>query len=162
MLTNKNSLILFLCTFFVFGCSTQQHQMASYYNYETECIGIGLDGTQTIIAYGTGINGKEAISQSHRNGISDLLFKGIRSNKFEYNSKPIVSEVNAKDKYEVYFNKFFATDGDYLKFINGSSSTKWPSNVNKNGSPKIMYKTTFHVLISDLKRKMVEDNIIHE
>jgi hypothetical protein len=136
--------------------------MPTYYNYKTECLGIGLDGSQTIIAYGTGMNGKEAINQSLKNGISDLLFKGTVSDRQECNLKPIVPEVNAKDKYEGYFNNFFAAGGDYLKYISGSSSKKWPTNVNKNGSPRIMYKTTFHILRSDLRKKLIEDNIIHE
>lgn len=161
MLINKKSLTLFICIIFVFGCSPQR-QMSTYYNYESECIGIGLDGAQTIIAYGAGMNGKEAITQSLKNGMSDLLFKGIISNTPECNLKPIVAEVNAKDKYENYFNNFFTTGGDYLKFINGSSSKKWPTKVGQNGSPRVMYKTTFHILRSDLRKKLVEDHIIHE
>lgn len=161
MFTNKKSLILFVCIVFVFGCA-QQRQMPTYYTYKTECIGIGLDGTQTIIAYGTGMSGKEAIAQSIKNGMNDLLFKGIVSDKQECNLKPIVPEVNAKDKYEGYFNIFFSTGGDYLKYISGTSSKKWPTKVNKNGSPSVMYKTTFHILRSDLRKKLIEDNIIHE
>lgn len=161
MLINKKSLIFFICIGFVFGCSTPR-QMSTYYKYETECIGIGLDGAQTIIAYGTGMNGKEAVTQSLKNGMSDLLFKGIISNNPECNLKPIVPEVNAKDKYESYFNNFFSPRGDYLKYIGGTSSKKWPTNVNKNGSPRVMYKTTFHILRADLRKKLEEDHIIHE
>lgn len=161
MVTIRKKLIFSICLIFVFGCAPQR-QMSTYYKYETECLGIGFEGTQTIIAYGTGINGKEAISQSLKNGMTDLLFKGIISNNTECNLKPIVPEVNAKDKYENYFNNFFKPDGDYLKYIAGTSSKKWPTNVNKNGSPRVMYKTTFHILRSELKRKLVEDNIIHE
>lgn len=161
MVITKKSLMLFVCILFIFGCS-QQREMPAYYNYKTECLGIGLDGSQTIIAYGYGMNGKEAIAQSLRNGMYDLLFKGIVSEKQECNLKPIVPEVNAKEKYEEYFNKFFASDGEYLKFIKDTSSKKWPTTVSQNGSPRIMYKTTFHILRLELRKKLIEENIIHE
>jgi hypothetical protein len=145
------------------GCTTVKEQVVTGYNYETECLGVGLDGNQTIAACGTGMDGKEAILQSMKNGINDLLFKGTRSNNQECNLKPIVPEVNAKIKYADYFNKFFMNDGEYKNFIMMKpSSNKLATNANKSGTPRILYKTTFHVQRSALIRKLIEDKIIHE
>lgn len=163
-MTQKKILFIaiILFTTLLIGCSVQQ-QVVTGYNYETECLGKGLDGSHTIASYGTGMDGKEAIQQSMKNGINDLLFKGTRSNRQECNLIPIIPEVNAKEKYNDYFNVFFANGGDYKNFIlMKPSSKKIATNVNKTGTPRILYKSTFHVQTSELKRKLINDKIIHE
>ena len=160
---NKIQIVFLAIAFIAGGCKTVKEQVVTGYNYETECLGVGLDGNQTIASYGTGMEGKEAILQSMKNGISDILFKGTRSNNQDCNLKPIVPEVNANTKYASYFNKFFTNDGEYKNFIlMNPSSKKLATNPNKSGTPRILYKTTFHVQRSALIRKMIEDKIIHE
>lgn len=144
------------------GCANKQ-QIATNYHYQTECIDYGFNGTATIVSYGTGMNGKEAVNQAIKTGIYDLLFTGTRSSRVECNIKPIVPEVNAREKYQSYFNEFFKVDGEYLNFVSrGTSSRKITTNTSRNSAPRILYKTTFHLNVSDLKSKLIEDQILFE
>ena len=62
------------------SCGSTQMKGAGNYNYETECIGVEGDGSQTVKGWGSGRNREDAVEQSKKNGLSSVLFKGIRSN----------------------------------------------------------------------------------
>ena len=87
------------------SCSSKKSIAANYSN-PTECLGVELDGSQTLKAWGNGRNRQDAVDQAKKNAIRDVIFKGIRDGKSECNTKPLVFEVNAQDKYEDYFNVF--------------------------------------------------------
>jgi hypothetical protein len=161
---NLSKLLLVIGIIVILGSGClQNQQIATNYHYQTECIDNGFDGIATIVSYGSGMNGKEAANQAIKNGIYDLLFSGARSNRIECNIKPIIPEVNAKDKYESYFNDFFKVGGKYLDFVkHGTSAKKITNNINRNSAARILYKTTFHLNISELKRELIEDQILFE
>ena len=54
--------------------------------------------------------------------LQDVMFKGIRKGKNECNLIPLVVEVNAREKYEAYFDSFFSQDRQYQEYT--SISTK--------------------------------------
>jgi hypothetical protein len=140
-----------------------QRQIAGTYNYESECMGVEIDGSQTLHVWGNGRNRTDAIEQAKKNGVRDVLFKGIRAGKSECNLKPIVSEVNAQEKYEDYFNKFFADGGPYQNFISGKDGSNLHLEVIKNRKKigaQETYRITVRVLRADLKAKMIADRII--
>ena len=72
----------------------------AYTTFETECLGVELDGTQTLRAWGTGKNKGDAIDQAKKNAVRDVIFKGITSGSSECNKRPLIFEVNAQEKYE--------------------------------------------------------------
>ncbi len=140
-------------------CSAQK-RIAGNYSYETECLGVELDGTQILKAWGYGSNKPIAIEQAKKNAIKDVLFKGIRNGKSDCSMKPVVLETNALENHEDYFNKFFSDGGDYLNFISQKDESK-PKNIDKkNARTGIEIGVVVGVLISDLKKKMIQDNII--
>ncbi len=94
-----------------------QRKIAAYNTYPTECIGIEMDGSQTVKAWGTGRNRGDAVEQAKKTAVRDVLFNGIRAGKAECQTKPVLPEVNVREKNEAYFNKFFADGGDFRKFI---------------------------------------------
>ena len=95
---------------------------SSYYTYKTECLGVELDGSQTLRAWGTGKNKKDAIEQAKKNAIHDILFQGIHDGQSKCSVKPLLTEVNAADKYEDYFNAFFQDKGSYQTFVSGEEN----------------------------------------
>ena len=105
-------LILF-CVTSIFA----QKKIAGNYGYKTECLGVELDGSQTVKAWGNGRNRLDAVEQAKKNALRDVLFFGLLEGKQECQQKPLIFEVNAQDKYEDYFNKFFADGGEYKNFI---------------------------------------------
>lgn len=96
------------------GCQTST---SSYAGYETECLGIELDGSQKLRAWGQGRHRQQAMQQAAKNAISDVIFKGIRGGSGGCDVKPLVYEANARDKYEDYFNRFFSDNGDYTRYM---------------------------------------------
>ncbi|NBU82645.1 MAG: hypothetical protein EBS55_13465, partial [Flavobacteriaceae bacterium] len=97
--------------------ATAQKKTAGYYAYKTECLGVELDGSQTLKAWGNGRNRADAVEQAKKNAMRDVIFKGIREGKQECNQKPLIFEVNAEEKYEDYFNAFFADGGEYKNYV---------------------------------------------
>ena len=93
----------FIATLFVlvFTFSAKaQKKTAGYYAYKTECLGVELDGSQTLKAWGNGRNRADAVEQAKKNAMRDVIFKGIREGKQECNQKPLIFEVNAEEKHE--------------------------------------------------------------
>ncbi|OFX52525.1 MAG: hypothetical protein A2046_06090 [Bacteroidetes bacterium GWA2_30_7] len=162
---NKNLffsiIVLFLSTTTISGFA--QKSIGGYYTYETECLGVELDGSQTVKSWGSGRNREDAIEQAKKNAVRDVLFNGIKKGKPDCNVKPVIFEVNAQEKYEDYFNKFFTDGGEYDKFCSPKDGSKYHFEVIKDrqkaGSQET-YALIVRVLRADLKAKMVEDNII--
>lgn len=112
----KLSIFIFL-GFLMYSCTPQRMAAGNYNTYETECIGVEGDGTQTLLSWGQGRNRMDAVEQAKKNAVRDVIFKGISYGKGECNSKPLITEVNAEEKYEDYFFSFFIDKGPYLEFV---------------------------------------------
>ena len=147
-------------------CSAQKKKasMAGEYKYESECMGVEGDGSQTLKAWGTGNSKNDAVEQAKKNAVRDVLFKGIRDGKSECNVKPVINEVNAQEKYEDYFNKFFSDDGPYKNFI---SMNDEPISVvggkvsdRKRMADGVQYGVIVQVRRAELKQQMIKDNIL--
>lgn len=144
------------------SCGDPQRNVAGNYNYETECFGVEGDGSQTVKGWGSGRNREDAVEQAKKNGLADVLFKGIRSNK-GCNSKPILFDSNIREKKEDYFNAFFADGGPYMEFITGEDGSDLHFSVVK-GRGKAGDQVTYGVIIrvqrAKLKAKMIQDGIL--
>ena len=160
----KTSLLLQLTVAtLLMGCLSNQNKTAGYYNYKTECLGVEMDGSQTLKVWGSGRNHLDALEQAKKNGVRDVLFKGITDGKPECNMKPVVPEVNAQEKYEDYFNKFFADNGPYKNFISYEDASRIQPEIIKSkerAATQVTYRTTIRVHRSELKEQMIKDGIL--
>lgn len=100
-----------------FTGQSQKSKVKNYYQYNTECIGVEHDGTQTLKVWGKGRNRIYAIEQAKKNALYDVLFKGISAGSSACTTPPIVPEPNAREIYSDYFNAFFNENGPYREFI---------------------------------------------
>ncbi|WP_319591085.1 hypothetical protein [uncultured Draconibacterium sp.] len=130
---------------------------SGYYSFESECLGIELDGSQTLKAWGRGKNRKDAVEQAKKNAVRDVIFKGIRKGSPECNLKPILVEVNAHERHEDYFNAFFADDGPYKDFITNDDRAPVEKHLAGND---LVCGVTVRVLRSDLKKQLEGDSIL--
>lgn len=158
------SVIVLASSLFISSCKlTPQEKSGGSYTFETSCLGVEMDGSHTVQAWGDGRNRTDAIEQAKKNAVRDILFKGIRNGKPDCQMKPVVPEVNAQEKYEEYFNKFFADGGPYKQFISKKDGNDWHIEVIesrlKSGS-QAKYRVTIRVMRSELKAKMIEDKIL--
>ncbi|MFK7947149.1 MAG: hypothetical protein AB8G11_06155 [Saprospiraceae bacterium] len=158
-----NIFLLIIATFicyFLNSCGTQQ--VGGNFTYESECLGVALDGSQTIKSWGQGRNYLKAIEQAKKNAVRDVLFKGINKGTNECNPRPLVPEVNAQEKYERYFNSFFSDKGAYTKFVSSkdeSLRSKTNSRVatTENG---VVVGVVVRVLRDDLKNHLYRQEIL--
>lgn len=159
----KNLLLIsFLLALFILPSCNSQKQIAGNYSYKTECLGIEMDGSQTVKAWGNGRNRWDAIEQAKKTAVRDVLFNGIYEGKQDCEKRPIVAEVNAQQKYEPYFNKFFADDGDYKKFVSLKDERigQKVSRDRKGARQSVTHGVVVRVLRAELKQKMIEDGIL--
>lgn len=147
----------------VTSCSTSKTtDISSEYafaTFETECLGVELDGSQTLRAWGKGKNKADAIEQAKKNAVRDVLFKGINAGSGECNKRPLILEVNAQEKYEYYFNAFFRDGGEYKKYVSSEDENK-TSKVRAKHSTQENYGVVVRVKCAELRQRLIDDNII--
>lgn len=148
--------IVAFCLIFYCSCKPAG-TIAAHYSYETECLGVQGDGSQTLKAWGKGSNKMIAASQAKINAIKDVLFKGISKGNSGCNVRPLIVAVNAQEKHRDYFLAFFGTSGTYNKFVSNVDGVKDTQFVNDS---KTVCGTTIKVLRSELRKQLVKDKIL--
>jgi hypothetical protein len=153
----KSTVVLFFCFLtLATGCKAPLNGVAGNYVYKTECLGNELNGSITVKAWGFGKNEKEAIQQAKINAIKDILFSGIYEGKSDCGHIALITEVNAYQKNEVYFNDFFSNSGDYSDFVKVESSKE--DIVIKPARNGITVGLVVKIFKSDLNEKMIKDS----
>lgn len=160
----KQFFITVLFLFAIFIQTNAQTTTGAYFEYEPECMGVELDGSQTLRVWGVGRNKKDAVEQAKKDAVRAVVFKGIRGGLSGCNTKPVIFEVNAEEKYEDYFNVFFMDNGEYLKYVSMKDEKR--VNIFKKDKEKekskhfVKYAITVRVLRSELKKRFEDDNIL--
>lgn len=140
------------------ACNNTKKGVISFQNIETECLGSELDGSYTVRAWGIGRNSVDAMEQARKNAVRDFIFQGVSKGQ-GCEIRPILFEVNAKDKYQNYFNRFFADNGEYRHYVSMRDRRpgSWIHSRKKGG---IICGIIVRVKHADLKAKLAEDGIL--
>ncbi len=154
-------LTLMVCLVLV-GCKTPTKVDSTYasVNSEAECLGTDLDGTQTLRSFGKGKNKAQAMETARKNAVRAVLFRGIQAGTSECSSRPIVNTVNAEEKYESYFNKFFA-DGGAFEEYSSLIDEKRTSRIKSSDKAVENWGVIVRVDRAGLKDRMINDGIIN-
>lgn len=136
-------------------------QVLKAQSYETECINVEQDGSQTLRVWGEGRNRGDAIEQAKKNAVYEILFRGVQKGNKGYNLRPIVTEVNARERYRTYFDTFFKDGGDYRKYVS-MADRRWGTTQKIETGIQVRYCTTVRVLVPELRARMIKDGIIKE
>ena len=115
----KKTLLSFLVAFLLMSADAQAQNV--YSRSAIRCLGVELDGSQTLRVQRYGLNRSDAKEQTMKNAVWAVVFDGIREGVSGCNMRPLVTEVNARERYEDYFNVFFADGGEYKKYV----TIKW-------------------------------------
>ncbi len=132
---------------------------AVYSRSSIRCMGVELDGSQTLRVQGYGRNRSDAKEQAMKNAVWAVIFDGIRDGVDGCNMRPLVTEVNAKERYEDYFNLFFADNGAYKEYVS-LRDTKKRSGGKSKDKLGYAYDLTIRVLRAQLKSRLKADNVI--
>lgn len=130
-----------------------------YARSSVRCMGVELDGSQTLRVQGYGRNRLDAKEQAKKNAVWAVIFDGIREGSGGCNMRPLVTEVNAKERYEDYFNLFFADNGPYKEYVS-LKDTKYRSGGRSKDKLGYAYDLTIRVLRAQLKERLKADNVI--
>ncbi len=142
------------------GCGAKKSQ--AYYDYQSKIIATELDGSYTIRAFGRARNAADAYVQAQKQAVRDVIFKGVVSATSQVKDlKPLLLEVNAEEKYEDYFNAFFADGGEYRKFASSKEKRTLSSNWNRTDTQSTA-QVTVCVFRNELKQKLIEDGILKQ
>lgn len=148
------------CAIMLSSCGTHKH--TAYYDHKTKLIGTELDGSYTVVAWGRARNAVDAFHQAQKQAVYDVIFNGAEAQTTNLrNILPMLLEVNAKDKYQDYFNAFFADKGEYTKYCSKKDRRWWTSEFYRSDRQTVC-KTTVVVYSSKLKEKLIQDKIIQE
>lgn len=161
MKTQKLILVAFLVTSLAFSSHGQQ-STAGNYTYKSECMGVEMDGSQTVKAWGNGRNKHDAVEQAKKNAVRDVLFNGIIEGKQDCERRPLVSEVNAQAKYDSYFNSFFKDGGDFKHFISLKDERIFDkiSRDKQKARQSVTHGLIVRVLRGELKERLIADGIL--
>lgn len=149
------SLAVALCM----SVSAQAQGVASFHDQPVECLGVELDGSQTLRSTGSGNTKSDAVEQAKKNAVWAVIFDGIRQGKAGCDMRPLLNEANAREKYEEYFNIFFADGGEYKKYVSMEDEKRRSKDKSKNKYYK-NYTITVRVLRSELKARLKQDNVL--
>jgi len=153
-----NLIISIVVAFSIAGVVKAQG-VVSFHEQPVECLGVELDGSQTLRSMGSGNTRSDAIEQAKKNAVWAVIFDGIRQGKPGCDMRPLLNEANAKDKYAEYFNIFFADGGEYKKYVSMADQKRRSKDKSKNKYYK-NYTITVRVLRSELKTRLKQDNIL--
>ena len=155
---------LLLSVLFISCSNNPQKKIAGNYTLKTECLGVELDGSQTLKTWGNGRYRKDAVDQAKKNAVRDVLFNGIYEGKQDCEKRPLVLEVNAQQKYETYFNTFFADGGEYKNYVSSKDERieKQIFRERKGAVNSSTYGIIIRVLRPQLKQKLIADGIIKQ
>lgn len=126
------------------------------WRYEIEAVEVGLQGTCLVKVWSYSKKPEIATGQARKNAIHGVIFKGIPAKDRIPGKKPLVQEAGAETTHADFFKSFFATDGDFMRYVtltnNGAIGA---GNVMKIGKE---YKVGVIVTVnySEL-RKLLED-----
>lgn len=153
----KKLLMLLICAMSLLNVYAQKNPV--YARSSIRCLGVELDGSQTLRVQGYGRNRSDAKEQAMKNAVWAVIFDGIREGAQGCNMRPLVTEVNAKERYEDYFNLFFSDNGEYKKYVS-LRDTKKRSGGRSKDKLGYAYDLTIRVLRAELKARLKADNLI--
>lgn len=136
-------------------------QIVSAQSYETECISVEQDGSQTLRVWGKGRNRSDAIEQAKKDAVYEIIFKGVKKGNTRDKQRPIVTEVNARERYSEYFDIFFLDDGEYLSYVS-MADRKVGSTKKIKGTVQVRCCVTVRVLIPELRQRLIQDGILQK
>lgn len=139
------------------GCKTPTTVSNEYatYSFETTCLGVDPDGSQTLRTWGNGRNKSLAIEQAKRNAIETVIFKGITAGSGDCNKRPIINEANARERYEDYFNAFFAEGGAFNRYV--TLDEKRLSRIKSKSSTMEAWSVVVKVDRTALRKRLEDD-----
>jgi hypothetical protein len=150
-------IFFFSASLMLLGCKYSKRSSV-YYDYESECLGVGNQGTTVMRVYSYAKKTRRAAELAKKHAVHAVIFKGVPNGKKGCMDKGLAyNEPDAAQKHSGYFERFFSDNGEYLNFVSISSDESTvPIKVGRR------YKVGVDVVVQHeaLRKKLESDNII--
>lgn len=130
------------------------------WRYEIEALEVGTQGTCLVKVWSYSKKPEVASSQSRKNAVHGVIFKGIPAKDRIPGKKPLVQNASAEAEHADFFKNFFADGGAFMRFVtltnNGAIEA---GDVMKIGKE---YKVGVNVTVnySELRKAMEDAGVI--
>lgn len=127
--------------------------------YEVATIQVATEGTKLIKVSGEGKREEDAVEAARLNAISACIFKGLPAGQNANATPALCTDPRAAAENAGYFNEFFKPGGEYMKYLNLSTSKLLP---NDRIKMKKKYKVSIYIQVmhDNLRKKLEADGII--
>ncbi|MCQ2177524.1 MAG: hypothetical protein MJY42_01400 [Bacteroidales bacterium] len=157
----KKVLVLITMALLMVSCHVSRNPVSASFQSPVQFMKTDGDGSITVRATGIGRNYNDALDQARKLALQQLVFKGIEVPGNAFLSKPLITEVNAEEKYQDFFNMFFADGGDYRQFVSAEDK-RVGSTVEKKGDAKVKQTVTVRLLRPELKQYLIDHKVIKQ
>ena len=155
----KLSIILAAAALIVLaGCGPRRSQ--AYYDQPSVVMSATAEGTYVIRVQVRAKDAVVAFDEAQRKVVREVIFDGVKAgNSGISDLKPLCFDMNAREKYEDYWNAFFSDNGPWKKFTSYKDRRAVTTKYERDGRQMI---ETGSVTIdrAGLKKKLQEDGII--
>lgn len=135
------------------GASRQLSNSATgKFQYEIEGVSNGTQGSYLVKVWSYSATKNANVEVCKRNAVHGVIFKGYAGSGQVRPQNPLVREPGAEAKYADYFNSFFASGGEFNRYVTVTYGSQEIVKVGKQ------YKVGLVVSVSkDQLRKALED-----
>ncbi len=149
-----SSLIFVLMLTITIGVNaqTKSKRQPEPLRYEIENVGTEIKGIASVKVWTYSKEPKISVELAKRNAVHGIIFKGVSGMK-------AWAEISEEDTKKAFFDKFFAVDGDYGKYVSvsGDGETRAEDRIKIGKEYKIGINVS--VKVKDLRKALVAGGI---
>ena len=126
----------------------------------SQVLSANYDGSYVIRVQVRSKDGVVAFRDAERKAVQEVIFDGVMAaNQGVQDLKPLCFDMNAREKYEDYWNAFFSDNGPWKEFASYKDRRAVTTRYERDGR-QMIETGTVTVDRAGLKKKLIEDGII--
>ena len=140
------------------GCGSKRSQ--AYYDQPSQVLSANYDGSYVIRTTVRSRNAGLAFTDAQRKAVQEVIFDGVKagSNGIQ-DLKPLCFDLNAREKYEDYFQTFFQLEGDWRQYVDLTQKRAGSTRYQRT-TAQMVQTVTVTVHRAALKQRLQADGII--
>ena len=140
------------------ACGPKRSQ--AYYDQKSQLLSVNYDGSYVIRTQVRSRNAAMAFTEAQRKAVEEVIFDGVKSaTSGVADLKPLCFDLNAREKYETYFQAFFQNEGDWTQFVSLKDKRAGSTSYQRTNS-QMVQTVTVTVQRAELKKRLQADGII--
>jgi hypothetical protein len=151
-------LIALFAALFLAGCGAKRSQ--AYYDQPSQVLSVNYDGSYVIRVQVRARNAPMTFAHAQRKAVQEGIFDGVKAGSSSISDlKPLCFDMNAREKYESYFEVFFRDHGEWENYVSIKGQRILTNDYQRTFSQTV---STMNVTVdrAALKKKLQADGII--